>query len=577
MVNERLQHSDFLKFGFFIAALALIWNLPTLGNNLMPRNFMGWFGIIVISGLVISFSIWNGKLLFSKSLILLFIPSVAFLLHGTIFPPTETMHYYMWLAIGASFTFGIYLLALSQVDDSDNVWLSIANVMLVVLSIQSLISDVLPAFTFGKFILGFFPIELIATQAGFQQANLMASFIAALLLWSWGLRLKLKVTSSKSWAFLFVISLFLSFIIFQTGSRTAGLALLVGTVFLLIYSYGVGMIRQSLIIVSAILIALFFDLMGGIGESRKGDFVVAAADVVSGQNTNVRIMFWQVAFFSGLENWLFGHGLGNFQQAYYETYLAYKSDFPLWQHVPSLAHPHNEIMMHWVEMGLTGMFFVIAPVVIFLFRVFLLNSKYLLLLISSLLPIGLHSQTEMVLHASGAHWLLAGLIIASLMNRADFKVHLLPKFGILLPIALSVVGLWVTVSSAIAGTNAFWNKISADRAANLGLHLKRLTQGEELNHWILGTETNDRVIKSMMAVALNTNNKNAIKKFLPRLIDMSNRWQHTDAWAQIAQAYLVLGDIDKYKSHMKKVRIFDPKYADFLEKAFDVKLDPVKS
>ena len=577
MVSERLQHSDFLKLGFFISALALIWNLPTLGNNLMPRNFMGWFGIIVISGLVISFSIWNGKLLFSKALVLLFMPPVALLLHGTVFPPTETMHYYMWLAVGASFTFSIYLLALYQINDSDKVWLTIANGMIFVLFIQTLITEILPIFPFGKFIVDSFPIELKASLAGFQQRNLMASFLAALILWSWGVRLKLKVNSSKSWAFLFVISLFLSFVIFQTGSRTAGLGLLVGTVFLLIYSYGVGMIRHSLIIFSAILIVLGLNVFAEIGVSHRGNFESTTADIVSGQNTISRIVFWQVSFFAGLDEWLFGHGMGNFQQAYYETYLKYKPNFPLWFHRHSLAHPHNEFLIHWVELGFYGILFVVLPVVIYLILIFVISRKNVLLLVSSLLPIGIHTQTEMVLHASGAHWLLVGVIIASLMNRDNFKSYQLPKFGTLFPLAFLAFGLWITVSSAIAGTNAFWNKVKADRAKNIGLHLKHLTQGGELNHWVLGTETNDRVIRHMMAVALNTNNKNAVIKFLPRLIDMNNRWQLEETWALIAQSYLVLGDIDNYNSHMQKVRIFDPKYADYLEKAFDVKLESAKN
>jgi|GEM_PF-5495748 len=577
MVSERLQHSDFLKLGFFIAALALIWNLPSLGNNLMPRNFMGWFGIIVISGLVISFSIWNGKLLFSKSLILLFIPPVAFILHGIIFPPTETMYYYMWLAFGASFTFPIYVLALMQVDSADLIWLKISNLLLLILAIQASISEFLPIFSFGRFLLNALPIELRAVSAGFQQTNLMASFLATLILWAWALRVKFDDKSSGSWVYLFVVTIPLSIVVFKTGSRTAGLGLIGGILFIVAYSYFYGNFRRSFIMIASIGTALIIQSVFLVDFSDKTGFSNSFTEVVSGSSTLIRLVFYHVSYLAGLDEWMFGHGLGNFSEAYYQTFYATKDIHSSWRHVHALAHPHNEILMHWVEMGLYGIIFIVIPVAIFLVRILFQSGGNSLILIASLLPIGIHSQTEMVLHASGFHWFLLGMVIVSLMTNKCLKVYVLPRYLLSFPIFLSLFGFWLTISTALAGENAFWNKVSADRAGNLGLHLKRLTQGDELNHWILGTETNDRIIKSMMAVALNANNKKAVAKFLPRLLDQNNRWQERDGWAQIAQAYLLLGEIDKYKSHMQKVQIFDPKYADYLEKAFDVKLESVKS
>jgi len=577
MVNERLQHSDFLKLGFVIAALALIWNLPTIGGNLMPRNFMGWFGIIVIASLLMSFSIWKEKLFYSKFLLFLFIPPAAILFHGLIFEPSETMHYYFWLAAGASLMFPIYLFGLYQVDDADEIWLKVSNLLLLILIVQTFITILMPSTGFGRYIIDHMPLELKAREAGFHQANLMASFISASIIWSWALHLKHQKMDKKYLAFIFFITLFLSFVIFKTGSRTGFISLLFGYFLIAVYAYRLKKFTYSAWFIVAIIFAFLLEQTGFFGESRRGGSIAATVDLLGGQNTVARLLFWKVSFLAGLDEFIFGHGLGSFQQAYLDTYLKYKPANADWFHVSGLAHPHNEILMHWVEMGLYGIFFIIVPAVIFLFKLFLANKKYAFLLIGSIFPIVLHTQTEMVLHASGAHWLLLGLIIASLTGRSKLEEIEVSKLLIALPIGIAVLGSWLTVSTAIVGQSAFYNKLYADSAKDLGHRLKYLTQGDELNHWVYGTETNDRVIKEMMAVALNTNNRNAITKFLPRLLDMNTRWQQTDTWAQIAQAYLVLGDIAKYKSHMNKVRILDPKYADFLEKAFDVKLDPVKS
>jgi len=339
--ENKFEAVDFLKISFYLALAALVWNLPNLGNNLMPRNFMGWFGIIVIASAVLGFVTFNGKIYFHKSLLILFIPPLAMLIHGLIFTPSVTMGYYMWLAIGATFSFSIFFTSLLQVNDEHHVWLSISNILLFVFTIQTFLSEVAPAFQFGRFIISNLPIELKGEDGGFQQANLMASFAATLILWSWSLRIKLNDRRIRSWIYLSVMAMLLGFIVFQTGSRTAGLSLLIGAIFLAVYSFGEKNLRFSSIVILGLAFALTFDSFGGVGESRKGDFISAAANVASSQTTDARIVFWQVAYLSGLEEWLFGHGLGEFQRSYYETYASNKLNHSGWFHVAGLAHPHK--------------------------------------------------------------------------------------------------------------------------------------------------------------------------------------------------------------------------------------------
>lgn len=580
MNNTSLESRDVLKFGFYIALVAMIWNLPNLGNNLMPRNFLGWFGMIVISSLVLANAIVQKKILFSRFIVISFIPASAILVHGMLFPPSETMTYYMWLALSASVIFPIFLLSLFQIDDNDKVWLSVSNLLLGVYLFQVLMTEFLYEFSYFKFLIQQLPIELRAKEAGFQQVNLMASFGAALLLWSWSLRLKLSHTGFKSWVFLIVGAFILSLMVFKSGSRTAGLSLLIGASFIFIYSFQFKKSFFSFAVVGSILTAFLFQSFGvlelaGIDGARRGAFASAVTDLAADDSANGRLIMWHVSFLAGLNNMFFGNGLGSFSQAYYETYAINFDNYDyFWRHIPNIMHPHNELLIHWVEMGLFGVMLVALPAIFFLLRLIVRRSSYSVLLISSMLPIVIHSQTEMVLHASGWHWFLLGLIFSSLISRDWLSPYRLPSSVIVAPIFLGLFGCYSTLSIAHISSQAWLNKTSADRAQNLGLHLKRLTQGDELNHWIFATETNDRVIKIMMSYALNTKNTQAIRKFLPRLVDMNNRWQQVDAWAMIAQAYLSLGDMDAYKKHMGKVSKFDATFAASLSKQFDIKVNP---
>jgi len=278
MKDTKFDQTDFLKLGFFISLIALVWNLPTLGNNLMPRNFMGWFGVIIISSLILGFGLAQRSVWISKEVLFLFIPPVAMLVHGLIFPPTETMSYYMWLAIGVSAGFGFYLLALFQIKDTDQVWLKISKIILVIFCIQAVLTEIIYQTSFGKFLMMHLPVQLRAVQAGFQQPNLMSSFGAALILWNFALLLKFNVTKQREWALLGFASFFIAFIVFQTGSRTAGLGLLAGMSLLVIFSLKEKKFNYALWVIVAVGFAFILQYLvaSDFGSARRGSFAAAA-------------------------------------------------------------------------------------------------------------------------------------------------------------------------------------------------------------------------------------------------------------------------------------------------------------
>ena len=578
MNETRLNQIDFLKVCLFIVLAVFVWNLQNLGNNLTPRNFMAWFGIILIATVLLVDGFYREKISFSKSFGLLFIPPAAILIHGFIFPPGETVSYYMWLAFGATLFFAIFIVALMQVSDTEKIWPKFADGFLLVFLVLGLITYIAPKFSFGNYLYGLLPLELAAKEAGFQQINQMASFGAALVLWSISLRIKFNDESLKSWLFISFVAFSISVMIFITGSRTGILGLLIGSFLVLVT--GLYKKNSRFYLAPIIAVATAFIIVSGISIlTDGGSRAVAVNSIVSltsGNDINVaaRLNIYHVAFLSGLENILFGHGLGSFSESYYQTYLSNVPSHKDWFHYNNLIHPHNEILIHWVEMGLWGILLVVFPLIVFLIKSLVSYTKYPFLLLGVLFPILLHSQTEMVAHASGFHWMLVGFAIASLTSR-NFEAVKLNKFYFVAPLVVGVIGSYFAVTSAYAGKVAWETKVYAGWAKNIGVHLKRLSEGQELQHWALGTEANDRLIKTMMSVALNKQDTSLAKAFLPRLIDQNKRWQQKDSWAMVAQVYLMLGEMDNYKKHMEEVRLFDSNYADFLEKAFDVKLDKI--
>jgi len=171
MNETRLNQIDFLKVCLFIVLAVFVWNLQNLGNNLTPRNFMGWFGIILIATVLLVDGFYREKISFSKSFGLLFIPPAAILIHGFIFPPGETVSYYMWLAFGATLFFAIFIVALMQVSDTEKIWPKFADGFLLVFLVLGLITYIAPKFSFGNYLMAFCHLSWLQKKLAFSKST----------------------------------------------------------------------------------------------------------------------------------------------------------------------------------------------------------------------------------------------------------------------------------------------------------------------------------------------------------------------------------------------------------------------
>ena len=570
---EEYSGSDNVIYvAFLFAVSALIWNMPNLGGALTPRNFMGWFGLILVSVIIFSISVRNRRLLFSKSLYLLFIPPAAILLHGFLIPPSENMFYYIWLSAGCTFAFSIYILALLQVSENSLVWLRVSNVLLLVVLFQLLMSEIIPLTPFADFVSYILPIELQATYGGFQQPNLMASFAATVILWSWALRIKFEKKLNKSWVVFIVCIFMLSFFVFQSGSRTGSIGLIVGSLFLIFSSWNSSAWSKSKWVLIAIFLALLIEYLKFFPSLQQADGGLEGISNLGldDKNTTIRVMFLFVSFFAGLENWAFGHGLGTFSETFYNSYLGLKNDNPEWGFVGGLMHPHNELLMQWVELGIYGIVLVVLPYVMILLRLTFANSFNLFLTIGVSFPIFFHSQTETVLHVSGAHWFLFGLAFVSLIKRDFLSELILNRVVLSVPISLGLIGIYISIDAALMAQKAWNNNNFYKKAKNIDQFVQRVMAGDELNHWIHGKKAKDSAVRTLMTYAIYNKDKKAIRNLQPRLFDNANRVQSRVLWSLVAESFLASGDLKSYNKYLHVIRKFDPKYAEILNKKFNV-------
>ncbi|MGB0958392.1 MAG: hypothetical protein ACPGUF_07945, partial [Litorivicinus sp.] len=227
-----------------IALLGLQINLPNLGNNLIPRNFVGWAGIVLSAAGVMAWRLRQGDMRWPVLGLAWLIPPVAILIHALIVP--VSIPHYPVTAAGMLVAFAFWLWALGQVDFGPADWYAIAR--LIWAGSMVLVVFALPTENYLNMtpLLDHLWLVLRLPEGGFQQRNLFASFIAAALMWVWLLRLKVQPDSTRLGFMAFYLSVFLgAWVVLLSGSRTGSVALLVSVVGAVIYGWPLKVRRRE--------------------------------------------------------------------------------------------------------------------------------------------------------------------------------------------------------------------------------------------------------------------------------------------------------------------------------------------
>lgn len=244
----------------------------------------------------------------------------------------------------------------------------------------------------------------------FQQPNVMASFLATGLVIAGYLLARQKQISENyhpiATGILYLVPIITIPLLWVLASRTGWLGAGIASLLLLPY-------LKSFLPKKALylwLIALTLGLVGGYTlatASGGNDLVTKKSNLESPR----RYTFPQTLDMV-IEKPLTGYGYGKFEPAYM-VYTARQHQLNSDYHpgLPSMDHPHNEVLYWAVEGGIVPLLGLLLAALVVLRRVLKAQTGSRLALVALFFPILLHTQLEYPFYHSAAHWLIFIILI----------------------------------------------------------------------------------------------------------------------------------------------------------------------
>ena len=578
----RLQPVHFLVglIGF-TAFILMLWTFPSHGNYLTPRNLLMWMVIFLICGVGFLPVALSGHIKFKRGWLCGLIPPAYILLRMMIFGsdmPEATL-----LTITALTGFWLLLIALIQINITRKQWDLIFDILLVGTFISLLVTFIFPIYF--KTHLTFLPDNLKAAFAGFEQRNVLASFLASLVTLSFVRDVKLtrpKKLISRVFQSFFTIIFVTA--IFGIGSQAGMLGLMlacfmVSVMALFFIHSGNRPVRQVWFFGCLILAGYFLNLLlpsvhiltetkEGVdlfNDGLKAQFSSNLSEIQGSQT--LRIKGWLITLSLIGEAPIFGHGLGGFSEGFYETLISNPEFHKKPYFFASLSHPHNEILYILAEHGLVGFVLITVPFIYMAFGMMKLAGPSSLYILALLLPIGLHSMVEFPLYISGLHWLLLGLMIVWALNFEKGASLPAPSF---LPVLRPSIRLFlilgvISLPTFYAGQMAFtlhqaWVHTNDYRYKNFAGYIEHSKYRPELWHPILGKRYTTLHEMVVVSEASNFGYKEIVEKLLPKLESERHHFETYGYWAALAKGYQLLDDKEKLESHLNHIKKINPHY-----------------
>jgi O-antigen polymerase len=526
---------------FLIAALfsfgVLLFNLPTMGHNLTPRNLFCWALIaagITYSGFVI---LRERSYYWHPHFAWLWLPPVTIAAAAALSPPSPYAHYSL-LAVAATLFGTLWVLGLVQFRLGSQQFKQLAWLIFAGSAISALMTLGSPGFF--NFIPHFDQITVLlkATFGGFQQVNSFSSFMAAITVFGF-------VTFVHSadnrrpvhQAFLFVLTLICSCAVWTVGSRTGYLGLGLSALLLAIWIWKFQSAQKFNLLIwlgalaLALLISLHAHSFGVAPQYWIGERLV---DLPKGVASTERKDMWLVSLSLWWQAPLFGHGLGSFTQIFTNQFdQLVASGRELKPIYGALTHPHNESLLWLAETGLVGFIGIFGPWLYWIFIVCRKDPAFGLSWLACLLPIALHTQTEFPLHNSSAHWFLLGLILTF----GFAKWPITPRaIQLARPIWLLMTSVWLTVglmTSAFLIQSGYLSHVLYARFywpdnQQQGAWTSRVNSSEFF-HPLLDEFAKDIFVLNASHWVLESNDPNLIQQWLPAVEGLYRRYPTPDA------------------------------------------------
>jgi len=544
------------RMGLLVAILCwgiLQWNLPNLGNNLTPRNLFVGAMMIIMCAVCWTQVIASRHIRWQSPWGSLFIPPLFLLLHAVSMPAGSYAHY-PWLAAGVLALMAGLVIGLIQLEWTDDHWCRLSQILMAGTTVLCLFTLASPKYLAWHGLWSALPIPLRAAEGGFQQPNLLASFMATALLFSLWLHAK-KATPLPTWQnFVFtVITLIHALVIFKSGSRAGMLGLCLGMV---VFCAWVVVYRPPNR--ATWWWSIFGTLIGVLLATLFGEVIHRLRDLQNGLSTTSRLSFIQVGIHLwGQAPW-WGHGIGTFSELFTPTFVQMVQNGEKLDYIHNVGHPHNELLLWAVETGALGVICVFGPWVLFLVRLAWSSGPNRLGWLACWVPIGLHQFTEFPFHSSAAHiWLWAMVMAAGAPAVEPSRLRPSPhRFPPLAGMAL----MWtLAVTLVIYLSHTGWLSYQAwalrKPIPTNPVDVKTPSQEDpQWTHFLLNRSALDHLHIAQAHYWLSNRAQPGFTEWCSAVSDMGKRKQNPQQWEFEQQCLATLGNLDALHEHHMKLK-----------------------
>lgn len=260
-------------------------------------------------------------------------------------------------------------------------------------------------------------------------------------------------------------------------------------------------------------------------------------------NSDTRHFIYRVSVLTALEKPIIGHGMGSFPSAFREKAAEIS------QHTPQgnvelsgrLAHPHNEILLWWVEGGILALTPFILLSISILRQFTTLGKKRGLALFSICLPMALHTMVEQPFYSSTHQLLLfAFLLFIPYQSKKELRkeYHLTNKPWLKIvpiPTAILLAGTVFFCVATFKASRVLYTVISQKPVSWASLEASASnTYFHEIGTMLL--------LKSRFNQTAKTSDLEWTKRYISWLEKNIKHNPTTGSYLDLAKAYMRVGD-----------------------------------
>lgn len=384
------------------------------------------FNIMILGGILLLVVICFIKVLSTKKLNINKLSVVFFILTFTLLLPVAytNSHFLSLVKLKLYFVMLLPLVYLAFIQINKNQFRLISNFILV-----SVLIEVLYGYA-QLFLIG----EVINAVPGrptgiFQQPNVFGTYTAmGICLSIYNLLNKMGIKIIEKWLYQTTIVLGIS-ILPLTESKVALLSVIVGLISIAIAC----VVKKNRKVLSVIVLVV----MGGVlflgAKSWLSTLSLTQTESISvlkdtsiakhqepevfGIKLGTRSTIFPAVFNMIKDNPVKGYGLGSFNKQYLPYQAQYLKENPGAGYENKLTHPHNELLLWWVEGGLLSAISLILVVVFIIHGVFRDDMATGFLKLAVLSPFLIHNLTEYPFYHSFTH-LFTFMILVALFDKS---------------------------------------------------------------------------------------------------------------------------------------------------------------